>query len=130
MTGAQKNKITEMRKRGASYADIAAATKLPQGTVKSFCWRNKLSNSDISDIVYGDKCRNCGAVLIQNSDAPPKKFCSDKCRSSWWGKHRKPNNHGICTYCKKTFDYYGNEKRKYCSHACFIKDRFEEESHE
>lgn len=81
MTEAQKNKIIEMRKRGASYADIAAVIKLPQGTVKSFCWRNKLSNGDISDTVHADKCRNCGAVLIQNPDTPPKKFCSEKCRS-------------------------------------------------
>jgi hypothetical protein len=130
MTVVQKNKITEMRKRGTSYADIAAALKLPQGTVKSFCWRNDLSDSAVSVNAPRNVCRQCGTVLVQISDAPPKKFCSDKCRSLWWSNHRKPNSQAVCTYCKKKFEFYGNAKRKYCSRACFMKDHFGEETHE
>ena len=30
----------------------------------------------------------------------------------------------ICPVCKKTFTVYGNANRKYCSHECYIEDRF------
>ena len=29
-----------------------------------------------------------------------------------------------CAYCGKDFISYGNKKRKYCSHYCYIHDRF------
>ncbi|RXM53885.1 RNA polymerase subunit sigma-70, partial [Clostridium tetani] len=27
-------------------------------------------------------------------------------------------------YCGKEFSAYGNKNRKYCSHNCYIRDRF------
>lgn len=38
--------------------------------------------------------------------------------------NRKANYEFICPHCKKLFSAYGNKKRKYCSHACYIEDRF------
>jgi len=85
MTEVQKKQITELRRKGCSYADIADTVKMPQGTVKSFCWRNRISHTDVSDkpklIKVG--CLNCGCALVQKGDAPPRKFCSEKCRSDW-----------------------------------------------
>lgn len=36
----------------------------------------------------------------------------------------KANYECICEYCGKTFLSYGNKNRKYCSHSCYINDRF------
>lgn len=132
MTEAQKKRITEMRRQGRGYAEIADAVKLPQGTVKSFCWRNQIANANLSDKSKPSKngCRNCGCVLEKKADAPPRKFCSDQCRNEWWGKNRKPNNSAVCACCHKEFSYYGKTIRKYCSHDCFIKDRFGEVPHD
>ena len=30
-----------------------------------------------------------------------------------------------CENCGKPFSVYGNAKRKYCSHVCYVKGRFE-----
>lgn len=30
----------------------------------------------------------------------------------------------VCPVCKKPFTVYGNANRKYCSHECYIEDRF------
>lgn len=32
-----------------------------------------------------------------------------------------------CAHCGKPFTAYGNKERKYCSHNCYISDRFGEE---
>ena len=32
-----------------------------------------------------------------------------------------------CAHCGKPFTAYGNKGRKYCSHECYIADRFGEE---
>lgn len=58
-----------------------------------------------------------------------KRFCSDKCRNKWWNTHldkvnRRANYDFVCAYCKKPFISYGNKNRKYCSHECYIADRF------
>ncbi len=126
MKDEQKKKITEMRRQGRGYAEIADVVKLPQGTVKSFCWRNQIANANLTDKTKPSKngCRNCGCQLEKKADAPPRKFCSDQCRSEWWSKNRKPNSSAVCTCCHKEFSYYGKTVRKYCSHDCFIKDRF------
>ena len=30
----------------------------------------------------------------------------------------------ICPHCGKEFHIYGDRRRKYCSHECYIADRF------
>ena len=44
--------------------------------------------------------------------------------------NRKANYEFICPHCKKPFSAYGNKNRKYCSHACYIEDRFGGGSHD
>lgn len=58
-----------------------------------------------------------------------EKFCSDNCRTAWWNAHPEKVNrravyHFTCAHCGKPFTAYGNAKRKYCSHACYIADRY------
>ena len=60
-----------------------------------------------------------------------EKFCSDECRRHWWSAHqdelkKKPTAlyEKECAYCHKPFVAYGNKNRKYCSHECYVRDRF------
>ena len=47
----------------------------------------------------------------------------------WWNSHldlvkRKAIYHFTCPTCGREFTAYGNAHRKYCSHSCYIEDRF------
>ncbi len=62
-------------------------------------------------------------------DALYKDTLSDKCRTVWWNSHpeavnRKAVYSFTCAHCGKPFTAYGNAGRKYCSHACYIADRY------
>ena len=77
-------------------------------------------------------CMNCGDEVPQNPGRKVKKFCSDKCRHAWWNRNldqvnRKTNYNAVCKYCGKEFVVYGNSERKFCSHECYIADRFGDE---
>jgi len=74
-------------------------------------------------------CPQCGALLTQTPGRKRVKFCSDNCRTAWWNAHpekvnRKAVYHFTCAHCGKPFTAYGNTQRKYCSHACYIADRY------
>lgn len=132
MTREQKNQITKLREEGYGYGRIASILGLSGNTVKSFCRRNGLIGRRGSEqaVVGGEHvCKQCGISIRQNPGRKEKKFCSDKCRNKWWNSHldqveRKANYEFVCAYCKKTFTAYGNAARKYCSHACYVADRF------
>jgi endogenous inhibitor of DNA gyrase (YacG/DUF329 family) len=133
MTGKQKETIQALRVQGLSYSDIAAAVGVTKNAVKTYCWRNSLPACDASEDT-GNKenkefCRHCGKRLMQTDKQKPKVFCGDKCRHAWWNAHREQMNRKAvyrltCAYCGTVFDSYGNRSRKYCSHACYINDRF------
>jgi protein-arginine kinase activator protein McsA len=131
MTDNQKKIIRDMRQQGMSYSTIAAAHGLSANTVKSFCRRE---NIDIQSVPNGEKknlCKNCGAPLNHHPGAKKKTFCSDKCRYTWWNKHRiylgHKNIHRLtCFHCGSEF-YSNNKKRKYCGRECYIHSHFGEE---
>lgn len=130
MTDNQKDQIAAMRKGGSGYKRIAQALNLSESTVKSFCKRNGLVSAEpvnISATANGCKC--CGVTVPQAAGRKEKKFCSDRCRMKWWNAHldlvnRKANYEFVCPVCKRTYTAYGNKNRKYCSHECYIEDRF------
>lgn len=124
MTANEKKRITDMRYRKASYADIASALDVPISTVKTFCHRNGLSDSDLANQAF---CRNCGSA-IRKGKYRPRLFCSDQCRMNWWNSHpesvnRTANYSFVCAACGQAFTAYGNAKRKYCSRACYLASR-------
>ena len=50
-------------------------------------------------------------------------------QGEWWTEHperirQKAVYEFICAKCGRAFTAYGNKKRKYCSHECYIADRF------
>lgn len=133
MTNQQKEQIATLRSHGFGYATIAKAVNLKKGTVVAYCRKIGLTGTKAADNrridMYTDFCLQCGAFLAQTPGRKRIKFCCDKCRISWWNSHpekvnRKAVYNFTCANCGKLFTAYGNSGRKYCSHACYIADRF------
>lgn len=129
----QKEKIADLRKRGFGYLRIAKMLGLSPNTIKSYCRRNNLFGrmgvSGVDMPVSQVFCKRCGSSLSVSPSRKSRKFCSDNCRLAWWKEHPELLNKKAfyqfnCAYCGSRFDSYGNKKRKYCSHPCYIKDRF------
>lgn len=137
MTEKQKEQIVKLREAGYGYIRIAQAISVSENTVKSYCRRNNMSGVSKSQTLKMEAnpdegmhfCLNCGIEVKQNPGRKEKRFCSDKCRNQWWNHHLdKVNRKAVykynCPHCGKLFSVYGNAKRKYCSHGCYIADRF------
>lgn len=128
MTTEQKAQIEKLRQENCGYATIAKILCLSVSSVKSYCQRSGLAGKrDIKE--KGDRCKGCGKPIKQISGKKRMKFCSPACRQRWWNTHqhevcRKAVYTFDCAKCGKTFFAYGNKARKYCSHACYVADRF------
>lgn len=131
MTEEQKYNITYMRNNGLSYTQIAEKTGISRNTIKSFCRRcnikviGNVNPKDSSKL----NCKLCGKRLQPVKGKKKPKFCSKKCRMKWWNTHpdevnRKAIYKFICKGCGISFTAYGNSRRKYCSHGCYIISRF------
>ena len=117
----KENEVIALQKQGLGYRRIASALGLSPNTVKDYCKRHPY----IPDI---KRCPQCGAVLQNTPHKREKKFCSDKCRLSWWNSHpelvnRKAIYHLTCAHCGKPFDAYGKANKKYCSRICYADAR-------
>ena len=128
MTKFEKERVRRARYDGMSYTEIASELGVSINTIKSFCRRECLQSGHAEDATV---CKNCGKPLKNKPKSKPKKFCSDKCRLAWWNENREMLNKQAlytirCIACGETFESYGNKDRLYCSHACYIKDRFGE----
>ena len=141
MTNEQKTVVESLRSQGLGYKRIAAQTGISANTVKSYLRKNApvaveqeapviipesatVISSDVQPV-----CRQCRKPVAQNPGRKEKKFCSDTCRTRWWNNHldlvkRKAIYHFTCPTCGRDFSAYGNAHRKYCSHSCYIEDRF------
>ena len=122
MTPQQRERITQLRGYGKSYAMIAAVLGISENTVKTFCRRNNLGARSVLEQT-NDACGNCGAPLMHTPGAKKRRFCSDRCRMAWWQTHPEAVNRKAvyqfrCEYCNAVFQSYGNANRKYCSPAC------------
>ena len=132
MTDKQKNQIAIYRNQGMSYTAISKKMDLSINSVKTYCKRHGLCGVrafEVTNDVPITVCEECGKPVTQNPGRKIKRFCSDKCRNSWWNSHmdlvkKKANYECTCLKCGKSFISYGNKNRKYCSHECYIDDRF------
>ena len=123
MTDLQKKIIFTMRKQKATYATIADALGLSINTVKSFCYRNGINTTDTND---DGVCLCCGKTLAVSNSHRPRKFCSDRCKSTWWNARRYARQSEkmvtvVCSVCGTTFTDYASTNRKFCSQACYRK---------
>lgn len=131
MTSEQKETIRGLRTNGLCYRAIAEITRIGYQTIKSFCRRNGLIGADKGNIkkVKYAVCKNCGKKLWQEPKRKKRLFCCDDCRVKWWSKNpqminRKAIYDFICLNYGNAFSAYGNSKRKYCCHECYIEHRF------
>lgn len=127
MTRKEKESVRFLRGEGYGYLAIATRLGISLNTVKSFCRRNGLGG--IAEKPDRQTCRQCGKPLAQEPKRPARKYCSEACRRIWWKEHshlvnKKAFYSLTCAHCGKEFQSYGNQKRKYCSHPCYIAARF------
>lgn len=130
--------IIHGRKLYISLWDIdEVAVNVAKQNVEEICNAYQLSyeidakkyDASATDEVMVKACECCGNPVSQNPGRKQKRFCSDSCRNHWWNTHmedvdRRANYECVCECCGKTFSSYGNKKRKYCSHSCYINGRF------
>ena len=129
MTNLEKHKIMTLREKGYGYVKIAKELGISVNTVKSFCRRNITHKVESELTGETTSCENCGQEIRQIAKQKRKRFCCDKCRNIWWNSHlgqvkRKAVYHFTCPQCGKDFSIYGDKRRKYCSHECYITARF------
>ncbi len=122
MTEEEKAKIHELREQGLGYKRIAAELGMKLSSVQSFIKRSTAENQLIGT------CRECGMQVKSTKGKKRKEFCSDRCRMRWWNAHRdsvKHRNSSVvkCRLCGAEFVTFGNRKRVYCSHECYVRDR-------
>ena len=122
MTDAQREKIIGLRANGLGCKKIAQVMGLSENTVKSFCRRmvvEKPKTVKTDDSV----CECCGQPIVQSPGRKKRRFCSDICRVKWWNRHTNLMKENlVCVHCGKPF--HGRKGRKYCSHACYMAERF------
>ena len=132
MTDKEKMQIAKFREQGFSYTQISKMMDLSINSIKTYCKRHGLGGTIGYEAIIDpgvSRCETCGKEIAQSPGRKHKRFCSDKCRMTWWNNHtdqvkRKANYEYTCVYCNKKFIAYGNANRKYCSHSCYIEDRF------
>ena len=139
MNETQKSRIEELRRDGIGYASIAESLGLTKDQVSGYCRRHGLAGKRCDAREKrkprGTACARCGSPIEQTPGRKPRRFCSDECRKDWWNAHpervrRKAVYEFTCAGCGRPFTAYGNSHRKYCSHACYIADRYgKEEGH-
>jgi endogenous inhibitor of DNA gyrase (YacG/DUF329 family) len=132
MTENKKTRILEMRRLGCTYKHIAASLSLQEGTVKTCCLRAaKKGLLATLDKPAKCTCKQCGKEIVQVAKRKKRIFCTDACRQKWWNSHlflasqsSKCLHHFTCPTCGKPFTSYGNPRRKFCSHQCYIRSRY------
>lgn len=130
MKNTQKQAIRDMRQKDMSFSTIGVALGLSANTIKSFCRRENIDIQSNPDDEKQDRCKNCGAPLKHHPGSRKKTFCSDKCRYTWWNRHRvylghKSTHRLTCFHCGNEFSS-NNKKRKYCGRECYIHSRYGE----
>lgn len=131
MTDEQRTQIRQMRSEGEGYKAIASATGISWNTIKAFCKRESKGLLPAQEIVnepIESVCPTCGALLTVHEHRKAKKFCSDKCRMTWWNNHMEQVKRNaiydkVCAYCNKPFQIYGRKDQKYCCMECYRNGR-------
>lgn len=132
VTAYQERRIRELRYRGVGYRTIATELGISRDTVRNYCVSHDLSGlaTKLSD-TEKEVCPCCGGKIVQPRRGRRRRFCSDICCRKWWAAHPEAirqspeSQHSFkCVYCGNKFIVYGSAQRRYCSHNCYIRDRF------
>lgn len=142
MTNTQKRAILQMKANGDGARKIASTLDIPLSTVKSFLrrWKQTMFADSEAQRVKEIKvkvtyapCKHCGDTVAQLPGMKKRAFCSDKCKTSWWNRHRaeagrKSVTAYVCARCGKTF-LSNAPSRKYCGLPCYHNARAKKENH-
>ena len=128
----QIEEIQVLRKNGKSMGQISKETGIPVSTVKSHFRRHGTFHDGMAKSSPGATCTQCGKALKSKGRGKPKRFCCEPCRRTWWKENtalsEAASKHQVtCATCGKSFGSFKSRNRKYCSHECFIKNRFGKE---
>lgn len=126
MTKEQQQEIIRLKSAGLSFSKIAEQLGLPRNTVKSFYQRKH----DSPELQAKATCKQCGAPLFPKPGHAMPRFCSDRCRSTWWNMHNdelseKGKIQIACKNCGTIFSCYPSSQRDYCSRECYFQSRYE-----
>ena len=138
MTQEMGRQITSLRLKGLGYKSIATVVGTSRENVRYYCKTHGLDGTaDLVKLNFAEHrknpevCKHCGRKIERTGHSGKKLFCSEECRRAWWKEHPEAAKHGKdatyecrCAYCKRVFYSYGKRNRKYCSHDCYIQDRF------
>lgn len=129
MTNEEKKLICAMRRDGMGYDAIASELGLTKDQVSSFCRRCGLAGRMKGISAQQGRCVNCGQEIKQEQGRKKRRFCCVACRLEWWNANlhlvkRRAVYDFVCPCCGGAFTAYGDSRRKYCSHACYIRHRF------
>lgn len=132
VTAYQERRIQELRRKGIGYRTIAAQLGISRDNVRNYCVSHQLSGVAAQQEQRLDEtCPNCGGKIVQPKRGRRRRFCSDACCRAWWSAHpdavcQSPKAQYLfkCVCCGKDFVSYGNAKRRYCCHTCYIHERF------
>ena len=133
MIDEQKRQIVRLHTEGKTHAEIAAIMDIPPSTVRSFFSRQtavpfEQQQQAAPALSDGSNCRQCGEPLRLHSGNHMKRFCSERCRQAWWRAHpglvTEKASSSTCVGCGSIFKNGGNPRRRYCSRACYMKERF------
>ena len=84
----ESDKLNQLRLHGVPPSAIAQELGLSVNTVKSYIRRHP----NIGNTV---KCQWCDEPVLQSAGRKQKKFCSDRCRITYWNhRYRREGQHG------------------------------------
>jgi IS30 family transposase len=141
LTESEKKQIQDLRLKGVGYKAIATMLGRSRDSVKRYCKRNGLAGNAKAVVLNVEEnirqhqlCACCKKPIKQKVKGRSRKFCSEECRRKWWSENPRAKTkketaiyHYVCPGCGIKFSCYGNRKRKYCCHDCYIKSRFRSE---
>ena len=134
LTSVQEKRIRELRESGTGYRVIAQELGISRDSVRYYCKKHNLNGVAEERLSTGGDeghCLQCGCKIQQPSTGRKRRFCGNTCRWKWWHKNEEATQRPTakrqevgCVNCGKLFSAYRSKGRKYCSHACYIRDRF------
>lgn len=126
--------IQELRLKGEGYRAIALTLGLSRDAVRYHCRSLNLDGFVVELNAASDSeavCDYCLKPVKQPKTGRKRKYCSEVCRREWWKANQETvvrNERAlytfVCACCGKPFTVYGNKDRRYCSHGCYIQQRF------
>ena len=133
LTDYQKEQVKALRTQGLGYRKIANQLGIQRDSVRNYCNSVKTGKTRGVTKIHEKEnvCRFCKAPLIQTGRGRKKQYCDGQCRYQWYKKNAEEHYdlseayyEVTCKGCGEKFMVYGNRKRLYCSHHCYVSHRF------